>query len=103
MTVASTVPDPGGVVAVMVLASFTVKVEAIPPKSTSEAPVKFVPEMVTEVPPALGPVAGLIPVTVGAGGGGPAVIETFWTAWISVRPPVPPLNPTRTDGGRLVA
>ena len=44
-----------------------------------------------------------IPVTVGDGGGGPAVMDTFWTAWISVRPPVPPVNPTRTDAGRLVA
>jgi hypothetical protein len=42
-------------------------------------------------------------VTVGDGGGVPEVIDTFWTAWISVRPPVPPVNPTRTDGGRLVA
>jgi hypothetical protein len=87
----------------MVVALFTVKVDAIPPKSTWDAPVKFVPEMVTDVPPALGPDVGVIPVTVETGGGGPAVIETFWTAWMSVRPPVPPVNPTRTDGGKVVA
>ncbi len=103
-TVASTVPDPGGVVTVMEVALFTVKAEAgIAPKSTSEAPVRLVPVKVTEVPPALGPDAGVIPVTVGAGGGVPEVMETFLTVWTSVSPPVPPVNPTSTDAGRLVA
>ncbi len=38
-------------------------------KSTSVAPVKAVPVMVTVVPPVLGPELGLTPLTVGAGGG----------------------------------
>ena len=90
-TVTSTAPDPAGDVAVMEVALFTVTADAaIPPKSTSEAPVRLVPLTLTDVPPVLGPVFGFTPVTVGDGGGGPAVIDTFWTAWISVRPPVPP-------------
>jgi len=36
------------------------------------APAKLVPVMVTEVPPPLGPVLGLNPVTDGAGGGAPS-------------------------------
>jgi hypothetical protein len=88
----------------MEVALFTVNVDAAtPPKSTSDAPVRLVPLTVTDVPPALGPVLGFTPVTVGAGGGAPAVIDTFWTAWISVEPPVPPVNPTKTDVGRVVA
>ncbi len=103
-TVTSTVPDPAGAVVVMEVALLTVKdVAGFAPKSTADAPVRLVPLTVTGVPPVLGPVLGFTPVTVGDGGGGPAVIDTFWTAWISVRPPVPPVNPTRTVGGRLVA
>ena len=34
---------------------------------TAVAPVKLVPVMVTEVPPASDPLVGLTPVTVGAG------------------------------------
>ena len=41
------------------------------------------PVMVTAVPPVLGPEVGLTPVTVGAGGGGPVVMVTFWTWWTS--------------------
>ena len=37
----------------------------MPPKLTALAPVKSVPVMVTTVPPAVGPEAGLTPVTVG--------------------------------------
>jgi hypothetical protein len=40
-----------------------VPVEA--PKLTAVAAVKWVPVMVTDVPPLLGPVVGLIPVTEG--------------------------------------
>ncbi len=36
------------------------------PKSTAVAPVKFVPVIVTSVPPAAGPLVGLRPVTAGA-------------------------------------
>ena len=42
-------------------------VAALAPKSTAVAPVRLVPVMVTEVPPAVGPEVGLTPVTVGAG------------------------------------
>jgi len=52
------------------------------------APVKPVPVMVTEVPPVVGPEDGLTPVTAGAGGGGPVVMLTFWTRWMSLNPPV---------------
>ena len=38
------------------------------PKSTAVAPVKLVPLTVTEVPPAVGPLEGLTPVTVGSAG-----------------------------------
>lgn len=37
------------------------------PKRTSEASVKFVPMIVTTVPPAVGPVLGLSELTVGSG------------------------------------
>ena len=58
--------------------------------------------MVTVVPPLVGPEGGLTPVTVGAGGGGPVVMNTFWTWWTSLNPPVPPVNPRSTVGGRLI-
>ena len=41
-------------------------VAAVAPNSTAVAPVKLVPVMVTDVPPAGGPLVGLMPVTVGA-------------------------------------
>ena len=67
VTVTSTVPLPAGDVAVIEVALLTVKEDAGPalPKPTLEAPEKFVPVMVTLVPPAPEPVFGLIPVTVG--------------------------------------
>jgi hypothetical protein len=37
-----------------------------PPIVTAVAPVKLVPVMVTLVPPAVGPLLGLMPVTAGA-------------------------------------
>ena len=39
---------------------------AVAPKSTAVAPVKLVPVMVTEVPPAVGPEVGATELTVGA-------------------------------------
>ena len=43
------------------------KLEALVlPNFTVEAPVKFVPVIVTDVPPAVEPLDGEIPVTVGA-------------------------------------
>ena len=41
-------------------------VAAVPPKVTAVAPVKPVPVIVTEVPPDVGPDAGVIPVKTGA-------------------------------------
>ena len=41
-------------------------VAAVVPKSTAVAPVKPVPVIVTDVPPAEGPAAGLTPVTAAA-------------------------------------
>ena len=69
VTVTSTVPVPGGDVVVIDVGLTTVNgVAGLPaPKETAVTAVKFVPVIVTEVPPAPGPVEGLIPVTVGAG------------------------------------
>ena len=48
------------------MALFTVKpVAAVPPKFTLVAPVKLVPVMVTDVPPAVEPDVGEMLVTVG--------------------------------------
>ena len=67
ITVTSTVPVPAGLSAVIVVALTTVTpVAAVVPKSTAVAPVKPVPVIVTNVPPADGPLVGLMPVTVGA-------------------------------------
>ena len=67
ITVTFTVPVPAGLSAVMVVSLTTVtSVAAVVPKSTAVAPVKPVPVIVTEVPPAVGPLFGLTPVTVGA-------------------------------------
>src|SRR5437764_823305 len=68
VTVTSTVPAaPAGEVAVIEVAEATVKVVAgVAPNLTAVAPVKLVPVMVTEVPPAVEPVVGERAVTVGA-------------------------------------
>ena len=60
-----------------------------------------VPVMVTGVPPVVGPEVGLTAVTVGAGGGGPVLMETFWTWWTSLNPPVAAVNPTSTWDGSV--
>ena len=70
LTVTSTVSVPAGLVAVQLVAELQVTpVAALPdPKSTVVEPEvveKLVPVMVTDVPPAAGPVAGLTAVTVG--------------------------------------
>ena len=68
VTVTSTVPLPAGLVAVTWVALTTVNVvAALPPKLTPVAPLKSVPVMVTEVPPAAGPLPGATALTVGAG------------------------------------
>ena len=59
-------------VAVMLVALTTVTpVAAVPPKVTVAPATKSAPVMVTAVPPAVGPLVGLTPVTVGGGGGAP--------------------------------
>jgi hypothetical protein len=65
----STVPaEPLGDVAVICVALLTVKLLALVVLNlTAVAPVKLVPVIVTEVPPAVGPLTGLTDVTVGAG------------------------------------
>jgi hypothetical protein len=66
VTVTATVPDPAGLTAVTDVSEFTVKVVAgTDPKSTFVAPVKFAPEIVTEVPPEVAPAAGLTESTAG--------------------------------------
>ena len=70
MVVALTVtaPLPAGATAVIWVAELTVKlVAAVPPNVTAVVPVRFVPVMVTLVPPAAGPDVGARPVMVGAG------------------------------------
>lgn len=64
-----TVPaDPAGAVAVIDVALLTVKLVAgVEPNNTAVAPVKLVPVIATEAPPAVESVAGLRPVTVGTG------------------------------------
>src|SRR5262249_45706229 len=68
VTVISTTPAArGGAVARMVVAETTVKlVAAVVPKDTPLAPLKFVPVIVTTVPPPVVPEVGVIAVTVGA-------------------------------------
>ena len=68
VTVTSTAPATwAGDMAEIEVALVTENVAAVVPKETFVAPVKFVPVIVTLVPPLVNPLAGLIPVTVGAG------------------------------------
>jgi hypothetical protein len=71
VTVMSTVPAAAaGDVAVIWLALSAVNADALAePNLTAEAPVRFVPVIVTDVPPPVGPLFGLTLVTAGAGGG----------------------------------
>jgi hypothetical protein len=63
-----TVPDCAGETVVIEVGELTVKeLTGMLPKSTFVAPEKFVPVIVTVVPPFIVPLAGLIPVTVGVG------------------------------------
>jgi hypothetical protein len=68
VTTTSTVPAAwAGVVAVIEVGPFTVKlVAAVPPKVTAVVPLKLVPVIVTLVPPSVGPLFGETEVTVGA-------------------------------------
>jgi hypothetical protein len=74
-TVTSTTPaEPAGATAVTWVALFTVNdVAATDPNRTDVAPVRLLPVIVTLVPPAVGPVVGLMADTTGAGGGDPKV------------------------------
>jgi hypothetical protein len=68
VTVTSTVPAASaGAVAVIDVSEFTVKLAPTPPKETACAPVKLVPVIVTDVPPAVLPVFGDTAVTAGVG------------------------------------
>src|SRR5450830_673706 len=67
VTLTSTVPEPAGAVAVICVALLKVKLlAAVPPKVTAVTPAKFVPVMVTLVPPVAGPDVGEMLLTVGA-------------------------------------
>ena len=68
VTVMSTTPAPAaGAVAVIDVAELTVKAVAfVAPKRTAVAPLRLVPVMATEVPPAVDPLAGLTPDTAGS-------------------------------------
>ena len=58
---------PTGVEQVILVAVFPLRlVAATPPMVMPVAPVKFVPVIVTLVPPTVGPLLGVIDVTVGA-------------------------------------
>ena len=69
VTVTSTVPLlPAGLTTVIWVSLSTVKLLVpVEPNETLVAPVKLEPVMVTVVPPVVGPLAGLMPVTVGGG------------------------------------
>jgi hypothetical protein len=67
-TVTSTGPtEPEGEVAVIDADESAVIVPAAEPKSTAEAAPKLDPVIVTDVPPVVGPAAGVTLVTTGAG------------------------------------
>ena len=89
VTVTSTVPaDPAGAIAVIWPSESTVKLVAdLPPKLTALALVNPLPAMVTVFPPSVGPWPGLIPDTVG-NGGGDADSETT-AVWIEDAEAVP--------------
>ena len=71
----STVPVPAGEVAVICVGELTVKpAAALAPNATAVAPLKLVPVIVTDVPPAVGPAVGEIELTVG----GPTKVN--WSA-----------------------
>ena len=64
ITVTGTVPVPAGLYAVIVVLLTLTIAPADVPKSTAVAPVKPVPVIVTNVPPASDPTLGLTPETV---------------------------------------
>src|SRR5690242_18082577 len=75
-------PVPAGAVAVIWVGLSTLKsVAAVVPKSTSVAPERSVPVIVTLVPPASGPEVGLMPLTAGDGGAGLTIAVPNATAF----------------------
>src|SRR5438876_9601826 len=83
--VAATSPAPshaGGLVATIWVAVWVVIVAALAPNLTAVAPPRFVPVIVTLVPPVVGPASGLTVVTTGRGGFTVAVALA-----LSVEPP----------------
>ena len=70
LVVTATATEPAacaGVLALIWLEESEVIVPAVPPKVTELAPVRFVPVMVTSVPPVAGPEVGVRDVIVGLG------------------------------------
>jgi len=69
VTVTSTVPAvPAGETAVILVSESILKLAAaLLPNRTEVAPLRLVPVMATVVPPNVGPLDGLTPVTIGAG------------------------------------
>ena len=66
ITVTSTVPVPAGLDTIIWEAVSLMKlVTCVDPKSTAVASARFMPVIVTSVPPVVGPAAGLTPVTAG--------------------------------------
>jgi hypothetical protein len=89
LTVTSTVPDPAGDVTVIDVAETTLTpVPALPPNDTVSPDAKFVPVIVTAVPPAAAPDAGETPLTAGAAGGEPlhVTITGAEFAWMFTPP-----------------
>ena len=67
VTLISTVPVPAGAIAVIEVSELKLKpVASVAPNFTEVTPVKPLPAIVTDVPPAVGPAVGEIDVTVGA-------------------------------------
>ena len=85
VTVTCTVPaDSAGDVAVKEVDELTVVAVAVTvPNITVAEEVKLVPVMVTDVPPLVGPLVGVMDVTVGMGGGG--VFTNMFSMTISVK------------------
>ena len=75
-TVTSTVPLPGGLVAVISVPELPVITALTSPKSTAVASVKPLPVMVTLSPPAAVPVTGEIAVTCGRAEAGGVVLDS---------------------------
>jgi hypothetical protein len=70
VTVTPTAPKaPAGEIAVICVALLMAKAALTDPKLTAVVPLKFVPVIVTEVPPVVAPKVGLISLMVGIGGG----------------------------------